>query len=362
VTRVPSTPPLARLRSQFAPPPDRRVILHRGTCGDNAGAEAVRDALVTAVGDALIEGTLIEGTCDGSCWAAPAATVQRAGHQHRFTHLDHGVPEELARCFAGDSDDEYAGRGEYGLLERLGRQDGTFEDAVTRGAYAAFAHACASGARRALDAIENSSYPARYGALPEGGMLMVAAQQDSPAAFTDRHLLEGDPHRVLEGVLTAALVTGATDARLYLSGQPASARAAFEEALRQAEAHGLLDGSALGGPAIAITVTDALSEGDAIGVEAVSALTTVFDQPPPPTRLVALSGAVPRLGLYEVPVGGATTWTGILAMAGATPGVVPGLRIGAAGDLVARDAFEEIVTPSALADGTVVVLARDAEV
>ncbi|MCA9850879.1 MAG: hypothetical protein KC461_09605, partial [Dehalococcoidia bacterium] len=71
---------------------------------------------------------------------------------------------------------------------------------------------------------------------------------------------------------------------------------------------------------------------------------------------------VPRPGLYEIPLGGAMTWTGVLAMAGATPGLVPAVRVGAEGVLVSRDEFESLVTPSALGNGSVVILDRDSEV
>ncbi len=355
MTRVSATPALARLRGEFTRQTAPRVVLHRGTCGDAARGEAEWHVLRAALGDALVE-----GACDGACWAAPAVTVQREGHQHRFAQLDAEVPAALVACLGGTCDDEYAGRGEFGILERLGRQDGTFEDAVARGAYAALAHASTTGTERAMDALRNSTYATRYPLPTATAVITVAAETDTRTAFIDRHLLEGDPHRVLEGILVACRATGATAAHLNLAGQPASARQAFEDARGAAERHGLLDGSALGGPSVDLEVSETTTlSGDALTIEAVSALTTVFDRPPPPTRLVALSGAVPRPGVYEVPVGGATTWTGILAMAGATPGLVPGLRVG--GTVVPRDAFEEVVAASALDDGAV-VLARDAEV
>lgn len=357
MTRVPPTPALARLRSEFAATTPARVVLHRGTCGNATRADGEWHVLRSALGE-----TLVEGACDGACWAAPSATVQREGHQHRFARLGDTVPEQLTRCLAGDCDDEYAGRGEYGILERLGRQDGTFEDAVIHGAYAALAQASAVGTDRTMDAIRTSSYAVRYSLPPLSDLLTVAAENDGPANFTDRHLLEGDPHRVIEGILVACIATGAAHARIHLGGQPAAAREAFADALEQARRHGILDGSILGGRATEIEVSDSPAEEPAISIEAASALTTVFDRPPPPTRLVALSGAVPHPALYEVPVGGATTWTGILAMAGATPGLVPGLLVGADGEIVPREAFEDVVAPDALGDGVMIVLPRDADV
>ncbi len=359
MTRVPATPALARLRARSDAHSTPRVVLHLGTCGRAVAAEDEWDALRATVGPALVE-----GTCDGACWAAPAATVQRDGHQHRFAILDEGIRVALIRCLAGDCDDEYAGRGEFGILGRLGRQDRTFEDAVRRGAYAAFAHASAAGADRTMDAIRNSTFAARHpvpGAPSADVPLTVVSEDDGPTTFLNRHLLEGDPHRVIEGILVACRATGAARARIALGGQPESARDAFAEALSQAAREGILDGSALGGPATEIEVdaTGASTDAGGLTIEAACALTTVFDRPPPPTRLVALSGAVPRPGVYEVPIGGATTWTAILAMAGATPGRVPALRAG--GSIVPRDAFEAAVTPAALGRGAVEVLAEDVE-
>ena len=333
------------------------MILHRGTCGNAHKADGEWHLLRAAIGESLVE-----GSCDGACWAAPAATVQREGHQHRFARLGDQVPPGLLQCLAGECADEYAGRGEHGLLERLGRQDGSLEDAAVHGAYGALAQASLLGPERTADAIRASSYPARYRSFgaSEGSAVEVAARPDSPTAFIDRHLLEGDPHRVLEGILVACRAIGSAAAHIALDGQPASARAALVEAIAQAGRHGILDGSALGGDPVALEVREGIAPAGAMSIEAVAALTTVFDHPAPPTRLVALSGAVPRPGLYEVPLGGAMTWTGLLAMAGATPGLVPGVRVGAEGILVPRDDFESLVMPSALGDGSVVVLDRDA--
>src|SRR5439155_20974398 len=62
--------------------------------------------------------------------------------------------------------------------------------------------------------------------------------------------------------------------------------------------------------------------------ETLAAVTTVFDDPPPPTKLIPLSGAVARPGLYEIPVDGSTSWAGVLAMAGANPALVSAVLLG----------------------------------
>src|SRR5690606_31151340 len=97
--------------------------------------------------------------------------------------------------------------------------------------------------------------------------------------------------------------------------------------------------------------------------ETLCAVTTVFDDPPPPTKLVPLSGDVPRPGLYEVPVDGATSWTGVLAMAGANPHRVQALLLGGpSGRFVMPEEFEAPLEMRGLGAGGTVVLDPDADI
>ena len=45
---------------------------------------------------------------------------------------------------------------------------------------------------------------------------MVNADEGEPGTFKDRHCMETEPHKVLEGMLIAANVIGAGDAYIYL--------------------------------------------------------------------------------------------------------------------------------------------------
>lgn len=371
MTRVSPTPALARLRGDFPPVGRARVLVHRGTCGDAVGAEAVEGALRAAMPAAAI----VEGACDGACWAAPAATVQREGHSHRFPRLDRGVPGELAACLAGQCDDEYAGRGVYGLMERLGRNDGTFADVIGRGAYGAAARAATLKPEQILAAVSATAVPVDteqwwwVAQHPGQAHLLVDAGARVLGDVRDRHLLQGDPHRLIDGILVACRAIGASAAFVHINGEAPAARAAFERALEDARGHGILDGSALGGDPVTVEVRSgvvaAVAEDGSVvhDAETLCALSTVFDSPPPPTKLISLSGAVPRPGLYEVPVDGNTTWTGVLAMAGVAPGLVPGILLGGPdGHIVAPDEYEEPLTMSGLGTGGALVLPRNADI
>ncbi|MBM4411427.1 MAG: hypothetical protein FJ037_08945, partial [Chloroflexi bacterium] len=90
---------------------------------------------------------------------------------------------------------------------------------------------------------------------------------------------------------------------------------------------------------------------------------TVYDDPPPPTKLIPLSGAVPRPGLYEVPVDGITAWSGVLAMAGANPARVRALLLGGpSGRFVLPEEFDAHLDMRGLGAGGVVVLPSDTDI
>ncbi|MDA0269617.1 MAG: NADH-quinone oxidoreductase subunit E, partial [Chloroflexi bacterium] len=315
-------------------------------------------------------------------------------------------------CLGGECADEYAGRGERGLTARLGRHDRSLGEALGYGAYATLALVANAPAETVLGLVVSAGVTGRGGAHFETAqkwrlaarhdgpkLLVVNAEEGEPGVFKDRHLIEGDPHRVIEGVLIACHTIGADRAYIYINGQARRARAALEAALAEADAAGILDGRALGGAPVAIEVrsgaggyvcgeesvilnsiegerpvprfkppfaTDAGLWGRPTvinNVETICAVTTILDDPPPPTKLIPLSGAIARPGLYEVPVDGATTWAGLLAMAGANPHRTRALLLGGpSGRFVPPEEYEEPLTMRGLGAGGIVVLPLDADI
>jgi len=68
------------------------------------------------------------------------------------------------------------------------------------------------------------------------------ADESEPGTFKDRLLLADDPHLVLEGMRIAAYAVGASKGYIYLRGEYAYLRPILEQALREAQEAGLLDG------------------------------------------------------------------------------------------------------------------------
>jgi NADH:ubiquinone oxidoreductase subunit F (NADH-binding)/Pyruvate/2-oxoacid:ferredoxin oxidoreductase delta subunit len=65
--------------------------------------------------------------------------------------------------------------------------------------------------------------------------LICNADESDPGAFMDRAIIEGDPHRLLEGIAIAAYAIGANNAYIYIRSNYPRAVELLEEALRQAK-------------------------------------------------------------------------------------------------------------------------------
>jgi bidirectional [NiFe] hydrogenase diaphorase subunit len=68
------------------------------------------------------------------------------------------------------------------------------------------------------------------------------ADEGDPGAFMNRSVLEGDPHRVLEGMAIAGRAVGAQQGYIYARGESPLAIARVRTALEQAQREGLLGG------------------------------------------------------------------------------------------------------------------------
>lgn len=72
------------------------------------------------------------------------------------------------------------------------------------------------------------------------------ADEGDPGAFMDRSVLEGDPHRVLEGMAIAAYAVGASEGYVYVRGEYPLAVDRLKKAIRQAKRQNVLGHNILG--------------------------------------------------------------------------------------------------------------------
>ena len=70
--------------------------------------------------------------------------------------------------------------------------------------------------------------------------------EGDPGAFMDRSIMEGDPHRMLEGMMIAGIATGASEGYIYVRAEYPLAVQRLHNAIAQAEELGLLGDNILG--------------------------------------------------------------------------------------------------------------------
>jgi len=132
-----------------------------------------------------------------------------------------------------------------------------FADYVARGGYQSLLRAATEMAPEEIVAqVKKSRLRGRGGAgYPAGIKWELVARQPSlvkyvvcnadegdPGAFMNRSVLEGDPHRVLEGMAIAGRAVGAQQGYIYARGESPLAIARLRTALEQAQGEGLLHG------------------------------------------------------------------------------------------------------------------------
>lgn len=266
-------------------PAELRLVVGVGSCSESVGADILTDRLAEEVKRQGLSATVVEGGCNGMCYAAPIVELHRPGWPRmmlKAVNLDHlsplvsalkedRVPTELEttawqesawRGIPGLDQEPFLGGQHRAVLERCGVVDvNDLADALRQGSYATFARALERGdpvavinevkasglagrggayfgAARKWEACRNATGSPKY--------LVVNGEEGEPGIFKDRHLMEGDPHRLLEGILLAAFACGASRGILFINGEAELSARRMEHALRSAATVGLLGERILG--------------------------------------------------------------------------------------------------------------------
>ena len=252
------------------------LVVGAGTCGLSVGAADTLRALRDEAARRGLPVRVIAGGCNGLCWAAPVVTVLREDEPPRIAPrvAADRVSSLLDAVSAGGVTEDagviafLAGQRRE-LLSRCGLTDpGDITDAIRRGSYEALKRALADGQpERVIDTVKRAGLRGRGGAYFQAALkwegarhaagsptyLIVNGEEGEPGIFKDRHLMEGDPHRLLEGALLAAFAAGASRVILYIHGEAHLAARHVERALAQAREAGLVGARVLGS-AFSVTV------------------------------------------------------------------------------------------------------------
>jgi len=342
---------------RLSPPPVHSISVCTGlACLLNGARDLAAEAAELLAAGWEIE----EHPCRFRCDAAPVAAidgcyVDRATADAVRTAVDSPAAARAAARATRPARDGEVRR----VLARCGRIDPAgIDDALALGAYDGLRAASAMEPAAIVRLVDASGLLGRGGAYfpaaakwsgarahPGPRYLVVNAEEGEPGVFKDRHLIEFDPHLLIEGIFIAARAVEASAVYVYVNGEAALTTERIELALEQARARGVLGDAAppieirrgaggyvcgeesvilssiegeravprlrppfpveagLWGRPTVINNVETLCNLPLILREGAAAFRATGTQEHPGTKLVCLSGAVRTPGVYEVPFG-----------------------------------------------------------
>ena len=261
------------------------VIIGMGTCGIAAGAREVQKALEEELAAHNLGNVIIKQTgCIGMCEQEVLVDIARFG-EARVTygkvkpehakalveeHIINGrvVPELVVGRFPdanqdkgfGDvpkySDIEFCKKQQHLVLEHCGVIDpDSLEEYVALGGYEGLAKALTTmKPEEVIDQVKKSGLRGRGGGGFPTGMkwqfcrnsvadqkyVICNADEGDPGAFMDRSVMEGDPHRMVEGMAIGGYAMGATEGYIYARAEYPLAIKRLRAAIAAAEKAGFL--------------------------------------------------------------------------------------------------------------------------
>jgi NADP-reducing hydrogenase subunit HndC len=252
------------------------VLICFGSGCVSAGAAKIKSKLIESLkeNDLLSETNIIETGCMGPCDYGPLMMIYPEGVLYRKITVE-DIPEiveehflkgrPVKRLMVPDSEEKAAinlqdipffKKQIKVALENCGYVDPeSIEEYIALGGYESIGQLISeSTPEEAIEIIERSGLRGRGG----GGFstalkwkltsknpvkpkyIICNGDEGDPGAFMDRSLLEGDPHRILEGMMIAAYAVGAEKGFFYIRAEYPLAIKRIALAIEQAKEFGLL--------------------------------------------------------------------------------------------------------------------------
>lgn len=259
------------------------ISIALGSCSLAVGAYEVFRAVNEALRREGLQARLRKTGCPGLCGDEVLVSIAKPGYP-RITYrkmtplsvqelvvdfLNHDDPrsdlalvaEEPLEGIPSWKDLPFWTKQERQVLAHCGWIDpGVLEEYIVRDGYEGLAQALELTPEEVIAEVAKSGLRGRGGAgFPTGRKwefcraapdevkyLICNADESEPGSFKDRLIMEGDPHRVVEGVAIAAYAIGAQEAYIYVRGEYPLAAERLEEAIQQAQEAGLLGEGVLG--------------------------------------------------------------------------------------------------------------------
>ena len=265
------------------------IYIGAGTCGLGAGAGKTIKSVKSYLDKKAIDAEIIEVGCIGLCAAEPIIDVQLPGHNRisfssitgdKVEYILNSVfnlelPEKDMVLYQFPTPENrswenvpnfnehpYFKKQHRIVLQNCGILNPvSINEYIAAGGYTSYLNTINScEPKQVCNMVEDSGLRGRGGggfstgtkwkfALntpSEQKYLICNADEGDPGAFMDRAVIEGDPHRLLEGMMIAAFGIGATKSYVYIRAEYPLAIERLKIALDQAREYGLLGKNILG--------------------------------------------------------------------------------------------------------------------
>ncbi|MHA1917556.1 MAG: NADH-ubiquinone oxidoreductase-F iron-sulfur binding region domain-containing protein [Candidatus Ranarchaeia archaeon] len=247
------------------------VTVYKGSCGIAAGAIKVYSSFEKKISEKNIDTKLRQVSCIGMCHSEVLVTIEKKDEKpitYRFIDsrkVDRIIEEHLIGnkviedwvISKGPLNESKA----YGKqvrieLENIGLIDPeSIEEYMEHEGYLALKKVLSNmSPKEVIDLIKEAGLRGRGGAgFPTGLKWELSAREESntkyiicnadegdPGAFMNRSILEGDPHRIIEGMIIAGYATGSSHGIIYCRKEYPLALLMMEKAIKDSTEKGFL--------------------------------------------------------------------------------------------------------------------------
>ncbi|HWQ80129.1 MAG TPA: NADH-ubiquinone oxidoreductase-F iron-sulfur binding region domain-containing protein [Anaerovoracaceae bacterium] len=251
-----------------------RIVIGQGSCGIASGAKKTEAEFKKQIREKDLDAAVTVTGCIGSCYLEPivdiyddngalsryvymtADKVEAVVNQHiigKKPAAEYLIPEAgsafltkqtriaLKNCGIINPEDigDYIASGGYQAVRKaLFEMDG---DAICREIEKSGLRGRGGGGfptGKKWIQVRNQPEPVKY--------IVCNGDEGDPGAFMDRSVMEGDPHKMLEGIIIAGIATGAQTGYIYVRAEYPLAVRRLQIAIAQAEEAGYLGENILG--------------------------------------------------------------------------------------------------------------------
>ncbi|MEW5821505.1 MAG: NADH-ubiquinone oxidoreductase-F iron-sulfur binding region domain-containing protein [Cyanobacteriota bacterium] len=264
------------------------IFVGVGTCGLGAGAGKTLTAIKEYLIERKIEAKIVEVGCIGLCYEEPIVDIQLPGYKRiSFGSItsenveavldkifDHKVEKDhVLYQYSGENLTEWPDvlyNNEHPFLKKQTRWvlsncgiiiPANIQEYIAFSGYSALVKTLNEHKPEIVcNIVEKSGLRGRGGGgfttgkkwkfalnnISSKKYLICNADEGDPGAFMDRAVIEGDPHRLIEGIIISSYAIGANIAYVYIRAEYPLAIRNLEKAIEEASAWGFLGKNILG--------------------------------------------------------------------------------------------------------------------